>query len=139
MILLDTNVISEPLRPQPDDTVVRWLNAQPTETLFISTVTVAELRFGVASLPRGQRWKVLVDRLESELFPLFIGRVLSFDLPAAAEYGSRAAVARSNGLAVGFADGCIASIAAANGLSVATRDVDPFEAMAVDVIDPWNA
>lgn len=139
MILVDTNVLSEPLRPRPDESVVRWLNAQPIDTLFISTVTVAELRFGVASIPTSRRRTALADRLDGDLFPLFIGRVLSFDLASAAEYGSRAATARTNGATIGFADGCIASIAAANGLTVASRDIGPFEAMGVRVIDPWDA
>ncbi|MCW5569748.1 MAG: type II toxin-antitoxin system VapC family toxin [Steroidobacteraceae bacterium] len=137
MILLDTNVISEPLRAAPAPTVVAWLDAQPLETLFLSVVTVAELRFGVARLPAGRRRNSLIEQLESQVLPAFTGRILTFDLPATQRYAEAMAKAQAAGLVVGVADGFIAAIAAANGMAVATRDTAPFAAMDVAVINPW--
>jgi predicted nucleic acid-binding protein len=82
MILLDTNLVSEPWKPQPDPHVVAWIDAQAVETLYLSAVTVAELLFGIAAMPAGKHRKVLHDRLEAELLPVFAGRVLPFDLAA---------------------------------------------------------
>lgn len=137
MILLDTNVISESLRATPEPLVVAWLDAQPLETLFLSVVSVAELRFGVARLPAGRRRTGLIEQLESQVLPTFAGRILNFDLAATQRYAEAVAKAQAQGLAVGLADGFIAAIAAANGMMVATRDSAPFAAMGVQVINPW--
>ena len=137
MILVDTNVISEPLRPSPVVRVVDWIDAQPIETLYLSAITVAELRFGVASLPAGRRRTALRDSLETRVLPLFAGRVLPFDLAASQAYGELMARARSAGLAIGASDGYIAATAAANGMVLATRDTAPFQAAKVPFIDPW--
>ncbi len=139
MIILDTNVISEPLRPAPDKRLVEWIDAQALETLYLSTITIAELRFGMASLPEGKRRTRLQESLEKQILPLFSGRVLPFDLPASQAYGVLMARARSAGLAIGSADGYIAAIASANGMMVATRDITPFQAAGVDVINPWES
>lgn len=80
MILLDTNVVSEPLRPEPDARVIEWIDAQPLETLYLSAMTVAELRAGVALLPAGKRRNNLHEFLEKRVLPSFAGRVLPFDL-----------------------------------------------------------
>ena len=137
MILVDTNLISEPLRPSPVVRVVDWIDAQPIETLYLSAITVAELRFGVASLPAGRRRTALRDSLETRVLPLFAGRVLPFDLAASQAYGELMARAREAGLAIGASDGYIAATAAANGMVVATRDTAPFQAAKVPFIDPW--
>jgi toxin FitB len=137
VILLDTNVVSEPLRPAPDARVVAWIDAQPLETLFLSAITVAELRAGVALLPTGKRRAGLHESLETKLLPLFAGRVLPFDLGCTLAYAEQMTKARGAGRAIASADGYIAAIAAANGLAVATRDTGPFEAAGVMVIDPW--
>ena len=137
MILLDTNVVSEPLRAAPEPRVVAWLDAQPLETLFLSVVTVAELRFGVARLPAGRRRNGLIEQLESQVLPTFAGRVLNFDLAATRNYAEAMARAQAQGRAVGVADGLIAAIAAANGMAVASRHTAPFAAMGVAVVDPW--
>jgi len=139
VILLDTNVVSEPLRPAPDPRVVEWIDAQALETLFLSAVTVAELRAGVALLPAGKRRASLQDSLEMRVLPLFAGRVLPFDLGCTQAYAELLAKARAAGLAIASADGYIAAIAAANGLAVATRDTRPFEAAGTAVINPWQA
>ncbi len=137
MILLDTNVVSEPLRPAPDARVVEWIDAQPLETLFLSAITVAELRAGVALLPAGKRRTGLQQNLEKRVLPLFAGRVLPFDLACTQAYAVLLARARKAGLAIATADGYITAIAAANGFTVATRDTGPFQAAGVAVIDPW--
>ncbi len=137
MILLDTNVISEPLRAAPDPRVVAWLDAQPLETLFMSVVTVAELRFGIARLPAGRRRDGLIGQLEMQVLPSFAGRVLNFDLAATQRYAEAMAKAQAHGRTVGVADGFIAATAAANGMTVATRDTSPFAAMGLSVINPW--
>ena len=138
MILLDTNVMSEPLRHTPEPWVIEWIDAQAMETLFLSAITVAELRAGVALLPAGKRRSGLQDNLEKRVLPLFTGRVLPFDLGCTAAYVALMAKARSAGLAVATSDGYIAAIAAANGFAVATRDTGPFEAAGVTVINPWG-
>jgi predicted nucleic acid-binding protein len=139
VIFLDTNVISEPLRKTPEARVIDWIDAQPLETLYLSAITVAELRFGVASLDAGKRRDALQDDLESRALPLFTGRVLAFDMTASQAYADLMARARSAGLAIGKADGFIAATAVANRMIVATRDTAPFEAAGVSVINPWEA
>ncbi len=139
MILLDTNVVSEPLRPAPDARVIEWIDAQQLETLFLSAITVAELRAGVALLPAGRRRTGLQESLETRVLPLFVGRVLPFDLACTQAYAELIAKARAAGLAIASADGYIAAIAAANGLVVATRDIAPFKAAGSAVINPWQA
>ena len=138
MILLDTNVVSEPLRHAPEGRVIDWIDAQSLETLFLSAITVAELRAGVAMLPAGKRRASLQQSLEKRVLPLFAGRVLPFDQTCTPAYAELMAKARSAGLAIATADGYIAAIAAASGLTVATRDTGPFEAAGVAVINPWK-
>lgn len=139
MILLDTNVISEPLRREPEPGVIEWIDAQALETLYLSAITVAELRSGIALLPAGKRRTGLLESLERRVLPLFTGRVLPFDLPCTQTYAELIAKAQKAGLAIATADGFIAATAAANGLAVATRDTGPFEAAGVTVINPWKA
>lgn len=138
MILLDTNVISEPLRRTPEARVIDWIDAQSLETLFLSAITVAELRFGVANLPVGKRRDELQTSLENQILPLFTGRVCPFDMGCTTAYAELMAKTKSAGLTIAAADGYIASIAATNRFSVATRDVSPFQAAGVNVINPWN-
>ncbi|WP_312525374.1 type II toxin-antitoxin system VapC family toxin [Comamonas sp.] len=137
MILLDTNVILEPLRHTPARQVIEWIDAQTMDTLFLSSITVAELRAGVALLPAGKRRTSLQDNLEKRVLSLFAGRVLSFDLTCTQAYATLMAKARGAGLAIATADGYIAAIAAANGFTVATRVTGPFDASGVAVINPW--
>ena len=138
MIVLDTNVISEPLRPAPENRVTEWIDAQALETLYLSAITVAELRFGLAALPAGKRRDRLQASLEKQVLPLFVGRVLPFDMSASQAYSELMAKARAAGLAIGAADGYIAATAKVNGMMVATRDVSPFKAAVLDVINPWR-
>jgi len=138
MILLDTNVVSEPLRAAPDANVLAWLDAQAIETLYLSAISLAELRFGIAVLPEGKRRDTLLASLEQRVLPLFAGRILAFDAPIAQAYAELRARARAAGQAIATADGYIAAIAAAQGFTVATRDTSPFEAAGVSVINPWE-
>ena len=138
MILLDTNVISEPLRREPEPGVIEWIDALALETLYLSAITVAELRSGIALLPAGKRRTGLLENLERRVLPLFAGRVLPFDLPCTQTYAELIAKAQKAGLAIAAADGFIAATATANGLAVATRDTGPFEAAGVEVINPWG-
>ncbi len=138
MILLDTNVISEPLRRTPEARVIKWIDSQSLETLYLSAITVAELRFGVANLPVGKRRDELQTSIENQILPLFSGRVRPFDMDCTTAYAELMAKAKSTGLAIVATEGYIAAIAAANRFSVATRDVSPFQAAGVNVINPWD-
>lgn len=139
MILVDTNVISEPWKPSPDVRVLEWIDAQAINTLYVSAITVAELRFGIATLPCGQRRETLHRRLEQEVLPLFEDRILAFDLDASRAYAELMAQAKAAGKAIGKADGYIAATAAARGFMVATRDISPFEAAGLTIVNPWEA
>ncbi len=138
MIVLDTNVVSEAMKPKPDPAVLAWLNDQAAETLYISSVTVAELLFGIKSLPAGKRKDMLNQALDG-LMQLFRSRVLSFDIDAARRYADLAVEAKTSGQGFPTPDGYIAAIAASREFSVASRDTAPFEAARVPVINPWEA
>lgn len=138
MIVIDTNVISELWKIEPNPAVLRWLDAQAVETLYLSTITVAELRYGIEAMPKGMRRTVFQQRLENEVLPLFADRVMVFDLAAAKAYAELMARAKATGKAIGKADGCIAASAVVHGLIVATRDTSPFQAAGLRTINPWN-
>lgn len=138
MILLDTNVVSEPLRPQLATTVIAWLDGQPIESLYLSAVTVAELRLGIALLPAGKKKDTLHQQLEQMVLPLFVGRILAFDQHTAAAYALIRAEAKSCGQAIAAADGYIAATAKQHHLAVATRDTAPFVAAGLKVLNPWQ-
>ncbi len=137
MILLDTNVVSEPLKLTGEAKVLAWLDAQLIETLYLSTISLAELRFGIAALPAGKRKDALQTNLTKRVLPLFAGRILPFDEAASEAYAALRAKARAKGQTIASADGFIAAIALHHGLMVATRDTDPFEAAGLTVINPW--
>lgn len=139
MIILDTNAISEPLRQNPEPAVLRWLDGQNPNSLYLSAITVRELEFGVHSMAKGKRRDQLQDRIARLHENEFSGRVLAFDKEAALAYGRTVPLARSAGCAVMEADGMIAAIAIANDYAIATRDTSPFKAMGVvEVINPWT-
>ena len=138
MILLDINVISEPLKASADQKIVDWINAQNVETLYLSTIGLAELRFGIAVLPEGKRKDVLYSSLEQRVLPLFEGRILSFDIAASQAYATLRSKARAVGQIIAPADGYIAAIAITNGLAIATRNTKPFIAAGLTVINPWQ-
>lgn len=138
MIVLDTNVVSEAMKPEPDPAVRAWLNDQAAETLYVSSVTLAELLFGIAALPAGKRKDMLAQALDG-LLGLFRDRVLPFDTDAARRYAELAVTARTGGRGFPTPDGYIAAIAASRGFIVASRDTAPYEAAGVSVINPWKA
>ena len=138
MIVLDTNVVSEAMKPEPHPAVRAWLNAQAAPTLYLSSVTLAELLFSIAALPAGKRRDMLTKALDG-LLGLFRDRVLPFDTNAARHYAELAVMARSGGRGFPTPDGYIAAIAASRGFIVASRDTAPFEAAGVPLINPWEA
>lgn len=117
--------------------MLTWLDAQAIETLFISAISIAEFRFGIASMPSGKRQSILHDRLEGEVLPHFDGRILPFNVGTSQFYAELMAGGRVSGKAIGRADGYFAATAAQNHLAVATRDTSPFEAAGLKVINPW--
>jgi hypothetical protein len=138
MILLDTNIVSEAMKPEPRPSVRDWLDAQAAETLFLSSVTIAELMFGIGALPRGKRKDRLAATLDG-VMELFEPRILPFDTQAARRYADLAVKARKAGKGFPTPDGYIAAIAAAHGFAVASRDTAAFTAAGLTVIDPWAA
>ena len=138
MIVLDTNVVSETLKPQPDTAVLAWLDAQLAETLHLSSVTVAELLFGVAVLTAGKRRDRLAAAVDG-LVGLYQGRVLPFDVEAARTYAVLAATARARARGFPVPDGYIAATAASRNFIVASRDASAFEACGLQAINPWTA
>lgn len=138
MIVLDTNVISELWKAAPDPNVLAWIDAQMVETLYLSAITVAELRFGLEAMPVGKRRTIYQERMEGEVLPAFTSRVLPFDLDASQAYADLMAQAKAAGKAIGRADGYIAATAVARGFMVATRDTSPFEAAGLNIINPWE-
>lgn len=138
MIVLDTNVVSEAMKPEPHPAVRAWLNEQSATTLYLSSVTLAELLFGIAALPAGKRKDLLAQALDG-LLGLFQDRVLPFDVAAARCHAELAMKARISGRGFPTPDGYIAAIAAARGFMVASRDTAPFEAAGIAIINPWQA
>ena len=129
--LLDTNVVSELIRKEPNPAVEAWVSGHPLENLFFSAVGEAELRYGAAILPTGRRREALVTDIERMLRDAFEDRVLSFDSKVARAYADIAAMRRSAGLHVPTADCQIAAIARSRDLAVATRNVKDFDEMEV--------
>ncbi len=139
MIVIDTNVVSEPLKPQADTAVLAWLDRQAEQVLYLTATSLAELLVGVEKLPEGRRKTFLAQSLKPRLANWFGPRVLAFDETAAMAYAKLVSRARAAGRTISFADGQIAAIAHTHGFIVATRDTAPFEAAGVQVINPWQA
>ena len=137
MIILDTNIVSELMRPVPTSNVVEWVAGQAVPNLYLSAISEAELRYGVEILPTGARRDRLLNEVEGMLREDFGGRILPFDSAAARAYAVIAAARRAAGHPVNHADCQIAAIARCRGASVATRDVDDFEGSGIEVINPW--
>ena len=138
MIVLDTNVISESLRPRCSDAVTAWLDAQAAESLYLTSINAAELWAGIAVMPDGARKAMLESSLDDLLDRLFGTRVLVFDHRAARSYAQLMRKTAAAGTPLPLADGLIASIALAHGFAVATRDVAPFRAAGLQVMNPWE-
>ena len=137
MIILDTNVVSELMRPNPNPKVTVWVARQELSSIFTTTVSEAELHFGVEILPVGKRRDGLIEVAETILRGHFHNRILSFGRTAARAYGVVGAARRAAGLSVTVADCMIAAIAHVYGAVVATRDLDGFDEAGIEVINPW--
>jgi predicted nucleic acid-binding protein len=138
VIILDTNVVFEPMKPHANPAVRDWLDRQVAETLFFTTIGLSELLLGIELLPEGRRRTGLDTAVADLVARLFGPRVLPFDQAAAVSYAKIVGRARSLGSNIPLADGQIAAIAAARGFIVATRDTGPFAAADVPVINPWD-
>jgi len=139
MIVLDTNVLSELLRPLPDARLVAWLAAQDGATVYFTTVGEAELRYGLALLPEGKRRTALAQAVQEILVEDFRDRILVFDSAAANAYAQIAASRRASGRPMGQLDCQIAAIARIQGAALATRNTADFQACGIELIDPWQA
>ena len=139
MILLDTNVISELWRPKRNMDVERWVDAQPTLTLFISSITLAELHFGVSRLPEGGRKNLLSNAIEKMVTDTFVQRILPFDARCARAFGQMKAERERLGRPIVFADAAIAATALTYGLTLATRNLRDFDGLGLALIDPFAA
>ena len=138
MILLDTNVVSETMRRIPDRHVIEWLNRNESSSLFISTITVAEINYGLELIERGRRRTDLEGRFRRFISEGFDQRVVAFDLTAAHEYGKIMAGRRSLGRPLSSLDGQIGAICRALGFVLATRNVKVFEACGIEIISPFE-
>lgn len=139
MILLDTNVISELVRRQPDPTVAAFLRRQPPQSLFTAAVCEAEIRYGLARMPPGRRRNELAGRITVFLTTAFPDRIMAFDSAAAAVYGAIRAAREAAGKPITVQDAMIAATARAYGLSIATRNDDVFTGCGVLWVNPWLA
>lgn len=138
MIILDTNVVSEMMRDTPAPSVVAWLNDQDASLLFLTAVTVGEIRYGLRALPVGKRRRSLEEGFERILAEAFPGRILAFDEAAAHRYGEIMGRRKEIGRPLAILDGQIAAIAWSNGYSVATRNVQDFVDCGVEVMSPFG-
>jgi len=138
MIVLDTNVISEVMRPAPADAVLRWIAGQPAALLYTTSVTQAEILFGLALLPEGRRRDGLMTAAEQMFAEDFAGRVLPFDTIAAQAFAPIAAARRRKGRPTGTFDARIAAIARSRGTALATRNEADFLDCGLVIINPWK-
>jgi hypothetical protein len=137
MTILDTNVISELMRATPAPAVVQWMNTRPATSLYITSITQAEILHGIQLLPRGKRREALATAAGAVFEQDFAGRILAFGSDAASAYASIAATRRRAGKPISTFDAQIAAIARTHDAELATRNVDDFQGCGLDVIDPW--
>jgi predicted nucleic acid-binding protein len=139
LILLDTNVLSAFMQVTPEPAVVRWLDAQPSDSVWTTTITVFEVRFGLALLPSGRRRQRLEAAFDLAVTTLLGGRVLAFDQQAAVAAGAMAAEGRLHGQTVDVRDVQIAGITAVRRATLATRNIRHFDHLGIALVDPWSA
>ncbi|HEY2483821.1 MAG TPA: type II toxin-antitoxin system VapC family toxin [Candidatus Binataceae bacterium] len=138
MIILDTNVLSETLRPAPADSVTRWMKAQPSTSLFTTTICEAEIFYGLALMPRGRRRARLEEAVAAIFEEDFAERILPFDSTAARAFAPIAARRRGLGRPISESDAQIAAIAHSRGATLATRNVEDLADCGIKVISPWE-
>ena len=138
MIVLDTNVLSALMQQQPDARVVAWLDGLPAESVWISSITLFEARYGLALLASGKRKKLLLERFEEFVQDDLEGRVLQFDAIAATHAAQLAAERKARGRPVDMRDTFIAGIAVARHATLATRNTRHFDDLPVPVVNPWT-
>lgn len=138
MIVLDTNVISEAIKPSPDPRVMAWLRGQSLADVATTAVSLAEINYGLCRLPRGRRRDDLEARIRTFLARGFGDRILVFDAPAAGVYGEVVTARQSAGRPIDAFDAMIAAIARSRAATVATRNVADFDGCGVPVLDPWT-
>ena len=136
--LLDTNVVSEAIKPQPDARVVAWLAAQPSAAIYLSVLTLGEIEQGIVRSPSPKRAERLARWLEEELLPRFHGRLLPVEAPVMKVWGQITGRALLQGRPVGYVDSLLAATAIVHGLSLATRNTSDVAALPVQTINPWD-
>ncbi|HEX9698763.1 MAG TPA: type II toxin-antitoxin system VapC family toxin [Acidobacteriota bacterium] len=139
MILLDTNIVSELMKPAPSAAVVAWIGAQPAQGLYTTSITQAEILHGVMLLPAGKRRRALNDAAHAMFREDFDGRVLGFGSDAALPYAQIAVDRRESGRPISQFDAQIAAIARCFGATLATRNVTDFEGCGIELVNPWGA
>ena len=138
MIILDTNIVSEMMKTAPSRTVLDWLNAQDAASLYVTTITLAEIGYGLRLLPDGQRRRLLAERFDQFIARAFDQRILRFDEAAARAYGDIMGHRKELGRPISVTDGQIAAIARANGFGIATRNIKDFEDSQITLINPFR-
>ncbi|WP_375741482.1 type II toxin-antitoxin system VapC family toxin [Pseudomonas boanensis] len=139
MILLDTNVLSELMRAKPDPNVIAWVDAQLGSEMVISSITVAEILYGIARMQDGKRKEALFEVANAMFEEDFSGNILPFDVDAAVHYAELVAGSEAKGKVADMADGQIAAIARRHGAAIATRNIRHFDSFGVSLINPWEA
>lgn len=138
MIVLDTNVVSELMRPSPSSAVLAWMSGQTPDDLFTTTITMAEVLFGIELLPKGKRRDQLLDEAEATFAEDFARRVLPFDEQATRMFALIAATRRIHGQPIGASNAQIAAIASTHRATLATRNTADFEGCGVRLVNPWQ-
>ncbi|MBL4826343.1 MAG: type II toxin-antitoxin system VapC family toxin [Spongiibacteraceae bacterium] len=138
MIILDTNVVSEFMTSPPASQVLNWLNEQDVTSLYLSTITIAEIGYGLRAMPEGKRRRLLSERFEQFVDAAFTQRILSFDEVAARVYGEIMCQRKEMGRPMSNLDGQIAAVARSRGLGVATRNIKDFEHCQIELINPFD-
>jgi toxin FitB len=139
MVIVDTNVVSEMMRPAPEPSVLSWIASQPPEHLHITAITMAEILFGIELLPAGKRREALRAGAEKFFGVVFADHIFAFDDRAARAFSLIAASRRKQGRPISEFDAQIAAIARAHGAALATRNTDDFEGCGVRLINPWRS
>lgn len=136
--LLDTNVVSEWVKPRPDPGMASWLASIDEDRVFLSVITLTELRQGIERMAPGRRRERLNDWLDDELPDRFVGRILPTDVDVAHEWGRINAASKSSGHSIPLMDACIAATAKVHQLSLVTRNVTDFSTVDIDLVNPWT-